>query len=566
MPKIKIGLLTIATGKYNQFVRALYASAKKYFFSDHDVTYFLFTDSKQFTNEDAVTVLPIMHEPWPLIALKKYHFFTRYQVALSEMDYLFYCDADMLFVPACGEEMLPDTPSGLVGTEHPSFCLRPRAETRFDAFLKRRGWGHYRVVHKRIRGTYETNPRSTAYVGADKGNIYFAGAFCGGTTEAFLAMSLQIRDNINLDLMYNLIAVWHDESHLNRYFIDHPPKVLTPSYCYPKSWQLPYKKILLALNKNNAEVRRGSDQSIFEHYLFTKRNCHPSQTIVLAGSGRSGTTWLGNIISANFNISLIFEPFHYPYAPQAAVLPFRAYARPRENYPQWQPFVEQALCGQVQNNWILRQSRQGHRWWAYKRLVKTIRANLMLAWIDRIFHPRIVFITRHPCAVILSRIKLGWKAHLDVFLKQPQLMADYLDPFVELIEEAKSDVQKHAVMWCIENLIPLRQSQDDSLPFGSNWLFCTYEQLYCHPQAETNRILRHLGIRKTYFTQRAIKRHSITSRRGSALLNGQNPLVEWQNKLSKQEIEDILKIVEGFGIELYNSDPMPNLTGLHPNL
>ena len=297
--------------------------------------------------------------------------------------------------------------------------------------------------------------------------------------------------------------------------------------------------------------------------MFTQRNCDPSHTIVLAGSGRSGTTWLGNIITANLNISIIFEPFDYRHVPQAAVLPLFAYARPRENYPQWQPFVQQALCALLQNDWV---NRQGHRWWAYKRLVKTIRANLMLAWIDRIFHPRIVFMTRHPCAVILSRIKLRWETHLDVFLEQPQLMADYLDPFVELIEEAKSDVQKHAVMWCIENLIPLRQSQDHSLPFGSNWLFCTYEQLYSHPQAEADRILRRLGIRKTCFTQRAINRHSIVTRPGSALLHGQNPLVEWQNRLSKQEIEDILKIVEAFGIELYNSNPMPNLTALHPNL
>ena len=62
--------------------------------------------------------------------------------------------------------------------------------------------------------------------------------------------------NIYTDLGKNIIAVWHDESHLNRYFVDHKPTViLSPSYCYPESWKLPYKKRLLALDKNHAAIR-----------------------------------------------------------------------------------------------------------------------------------------------------------------------------------------------------------------------------------------------------------------------------------------------------------------------
>ena len=55
----------------------------------------------------------------------------------------------------------------------------------------------------------------------------------------------------------NIIAIWHDESHINRYFIDNPPTIiLSPSYCYPENLKLPYKKRLLALDKNHAKVRR----------------------------------------------------------------------------------------------------------------------------------------------------------------------------------------------------------------------------------------------------------------------------------------------------------------------
>jgi hypothetical protein len=43
---------------------------------------------------------------------------------------------------------------------------------------------------------------------------------------------------------------------MNRYFIDNQPtKILDPSYCYPESWNIPFNKKLLALDKNHSDVR-----------------------------------------------------------------------------------------------------------------------------------------------------------------------------------------------------------------------------------------------------------------------------------------------------------------------
>ena len=42
-------------------------------------------------------------------------------------------------------------------------------------------------------------------------------------------------------------------------------------------------------------------------------------------------------------------------------------------------------------------------------------------------------------------------------------MVDYLEPFRDVISGPQSKVQKHAVMWCVENLIPLRQWQKYSM-------------------------------------------------------------------------------------------------------
>ena len=108
----------------------------------------------------------------------------------------------------------------------------------------------------RDRFPYEEDPRSTASISSEEGECYYAGGFTGGTAEAYLGMSEALRQRIDEDLAKDLIAVWHDESHLNRYFLDNEPTRLDPGYCYPERWRMPFKRRLLALDKNHAEMRQ----------------------------------------------------------------------------------------------------------------------------------------------------------------------------------------------------------------------------------------------------------------------------------------------------------------------
>ena len=82
------------------------------------------------------------------------------------------------------------------------------------------------------------------------------GAFFGGRYKNMLAMAADRSAAIDTDYANNLEAVWHDESHLNRYVFDHPPDVLLPpSYCYPEGSNLPFEPRILALDKDHAVVR-----------------------------------------------------------------------------------------------------------------------------------------------------------------------------------------------------------------------------------------------------------------------------------------------------------------------
>ena len=222
----KIGLCVMATGRYDAYALEMIASARHHFCTNHQVTYFLFTDSAQIEADDVVQVFQPRFG-WPYDTLMRFSIYDAHNELFHDMDFVFATDADMLFVAPVGDEIL----EALVATQHPGFIGK--------------------------RGSYEkTNKSSTAFVSRHEGKQYFAGGFYGGSRDEFLKLIAKAKNQIEIDLKKNFIAVWHDESHLNRYFIDHPPThILTPSYCYPESWDLPYEKKLLALDKNHAKMR-----------------------------------------------------------------------------------------------------------------------------------------------------------------------------------------------------------------------------------------------------------------------------------------------------------------------
>lgn len=228
---MKIALLTIATNKYIQFTNPLLESVKKYFLIDHTVDMFVHTNIKIIPS-GCIKIFQ-EHQPFPYPTLMRYHIFTKNKSQYENYDYYFYCDIDMKFVDYVGEEIF----GNMTATRHPGFYNKPRRDF-----------------------SYETRKESTAYIADNEGEYYFCGGFNGG--KDYLKMAQTISNNIDIDKNNGITAVWHDESHLNRYLIDNKPDVvLTPEYCYPEpptglNWGLEqFKPKLMALNKKHDSIR-----------------------------------------------------------------------------------------------------------------------------------------------------------------------------------------------------------------------------------------------------------------------------------------------------------------------
>ena len=230
---MKICILTIATNKYIQFVERLYNNIEENFLNGHEIQGLLFTEHDVETS-DNIRVSKIEHEPWPMPTLKRYNYFVKEKEFISQFDYCYYFDVDMSIVDKVGDEVLGD----LVATMHP-----------------------YQSFYAKGDRSYDRNPKSLAYVKTgDEGPHYYAGGFNGGSTKRFLEMADVIADRVNKDLENDIIALWHDESHLNRYLIDNPPTVsLTPSYVFAEEQMgnsdYPYEPKIIALKKDHNELR-----------------------------------------------------------------------------------------------------------------------------------------------------------------------------------------------------------------------------------------------------------------------------------------------------------------------
>lgn len=198
--KHNVGLLVIATGKYHIYIDRLLESANKYFLTDQNVKIFLFTDNHDYKTKDNLIVTYIKHETWPGPTIKRYHTFLENPDLFKDMDYISYIDVDSEFVDYIDEEIVSDFTS----------CLH---------------WAYVGTA-----GTPERNPISTAYIKNEEKNKYYIGGFFLAKKDKFFQMSENIKKNVDIDLQNNYIAIWHDESHLNRYLLDNPPEI---EFMYP---------------------------------------------------------------------------------------------------------------------------------------------------------------------------------------------------------------------------------------------------------------------------------------------------------------------------------------------
>jgi hypothetical protein len=248
----------------------------------------------------------------------------------------------------------------------------------------------------------------------------------------------------------------------------------------------------------------------------------------------------------------MFEPFNPRTVKAYSQYEYFQYMRPEGHDEALRDYCRCVLTGRIRDAWI---DRSVDVLRPSCRIVKDIRANLMLRWLHLQFpEVPLLLLIRHPCAVVASRMKLGWATDSDIgsFTRQPDLVRDFLAERMDAIESARTEEAKHAVIWCVSNLVPLVQFS------GIGLTVVHYEHLCVRPQAEFARVFACLGTgyRNSVFDELAVP--SMTTRTGSAVVTGGDRLADWSKDLSARQVRNVLEVVERFGLShLYGESAMP---------
>ncbi|MBC5827103.1 MAG: sulfotransferase domain-containing protein [Candidatus Eremiobacteraeota bacterium] len=275
--------------------------------------------------------------------------------------------------------------------------------------------------------------------------------------------------------------------------------------------------------------------------------------VVLAGTGRSGTTWVSEFINYDNSYRDMFEPFHRLHAPHGSYFFYGLYMRPDSRDPDYLQAAGHVLTGRLHRHYS---DRFNKRRISSRRLIKEVRANLWLNWLHRNFPGvPIIFILRHPCAVASSRVFMDWPSRLGQFLCQDELTHDYLAPYVEEIRSARTPFERHVFVWCIQHYVPLRQFSAGQV----HLMF--YEELCSKPRPTISQMFSFLGRPFDHAVFGRLEMPSSMSRRDSAVARGQrNRLVDaWREHVSASELRRAVEILNLFGLDrVYNEDSMPD--------
>ena len=122
-------------------------------------------------------------------------------------------------------------------------------------------------------------------------------------------------------------------------------------------------------------------------YYYPDYNPSYQNAVFLAGIGRSGTTWLSNIINYNNDYRYIFEPFYKKKVGICKNFDSKQYIRESSNDKKNLEPVKLILSSKVKSKWS---DRFNERIFTNKRLIKSIRANLFLKWLHLNF-PNLLF-------------------------------------------------------------------------------------------------------------------------------------------------------------------------------
>lgn len=262
--------------------------------------------------------------------------------------------------------------------------------------------------------------------------------------------------------------------------------------------------------------------------------------VLVTGSHRSGSTWIGKSLALSGELGFIWEPFSRNYSPphMLEAPPYWYFRVPEDTSHLWEERLRsvtefdygwlrkihyyrspRSFLKSLRDKWQFR----GYRKAGLRPLLKDPIALMSADWIEDNFEAKVVVSVRHPAAFVESMVRQRGGHPWRDFLAQPALMDGLLRPYKQsILQASKGDLKKleeHVLLWNI-----LYGWLDSNLQMGRKWIVVRHEDLVENTVDGFQKLYGDLGLN---FTEE-VKEKLIESKR--------NTVAKWKTRLSSEEI------------------------------
>jgi hypothetical protein len=287
--------------------------------------------------------------------------------------------------------------------------------------------------------------------------------------------------------------------------------------------------------------------------------------VLVTGSHRSGTTWVGQILGLAPGLCYLHEPFKPCWDPPYVWTQWNRYFLHVDdhNAAEYERAVARTLSLRYDAGRVMKQgfaprriARAADQWarWTYRRLrgrrplVKDPIALFSAPWLHRRFGLDVVMMIRHPAAFVSSIKVKGWWFNFNHFLLQDRLMADLLYPFendIRALASKNDDLVEQAILqWrCFHHVIRHYRQRYPS------WHYIRHEDLSLDPIVGFRAMFGALQLDFTPACERAARESSAAGNLKDAAVAGKSTRFcklnsaanthNWRTRLTLAEIHRI---------------------------
>ena len=297
--------------------------------------------------------------------------------------------------------------------------------------------------------------------------------------------------------------------------------------------------------------------------------------ILITGTHRSGTTWVGKMLAADACTAYISEPLnvlHRPGVFRARVKYWYQYISEENEHEYISAFEEllefdyhlwDELRSLRSKHDLLRMGRDFFNF--YNGLMRGLRplfkdpfAVFSTQWFAKRLNCKVVITVRHPAAFASSLKRLNWPFDFQDLLAQPLLMRDHLEPYREEMESVQPDdvIGQAALLWKLVYRSVYRTHEQNP-----DFIVVRHEDLSRDPISGYRALYTALDLEFTPRVEKTIL-NSSSSENPRELshkkvhdirLDSRASVDNWKKQLTAEEVDRIHKVTEEVST-LYYSD------------